>query len=78
MAVLTLRKLDSAPLYTSGQDVKISRRAVKATVVATSLCAGQDWLLKGLFSAASLGLPQFEIPPRGPTFIEGMETQHSL
>lgn len=78
MAVLTLRRLDAQPLFRSGQDVKISRRAVKSTVIATSLCARHDLLLKGLFSIASLGLPQLDIPPKGPTFIEGMEAQHSL
>ncbi|MGD9603033.1 MAG: phytoene/squalene synthase family protein [Gammaproteobacteria bacterium] len=78
MAVLTLRRLDANPLFTSGQEVKISRRAVKSTVVATSLCVRRDWALRGLFNTASFGLPRLRVMPKGPTFIEGMEAQHSL
>lgn len=78
MAVLTLRKLDQHPDFVDGQQVKISRRAVKATVLATSACAAQDSLLRGLFAVAALGLPHHRVIPRGPTFIEGMEALHIL
>ena len=78
MAVLTLRKINAEPLFISSQDVKISRLQVKSTVVATSLCARHDGLLKLMFNTASKGLPKFEITPRGPTYIEGMEAQHTL
>lgn len=78
MAVLTLRKINSQPLFSNAQDVKISRRAVQATVLATSLGARHNFLLRTLFNTASLGLPQHQISAKGPTFIEGMEAQHSL
>jgi farnesyl-diphosphate farnesyltransferase len=58
MAVLTLRKLDAKRDFADGQQVKISRKAVKATVVATNLLVSSDWLLTGLFKLASAGLPQ--------------------
>jgi farnesyl-diphosphate farnesyltransferase len=77
MAVLTLRKINAEPLFINAQDVKISRRAVKSTVVATSVCARHGMLLKVLFNTASTGLPQYAIAARGPTYIEGMEEQHS-
>lgn len=77
MAVLTLRRIHAQPNFRSGQDVKISRRAVKATVVTTSLLAGNDLLLRGLFALAARDLPKFAVPAQGPTFIEGMEARHS-
>ena len=58
MAVLTLRKIDRNRGFTSGQEVKISRRSVKATIIATRLSVGSDRLLKWLFSLAALGLPR--------------------
>ena len=61
MAVLTLRKLDAQRDFASGQQVKISRRAVKATVVTTNLLVSSDWLLNGLFALTSAGLPQRRI-----------------
>jgi farnesyl-diphosphate farnesyltransferase len=78
MAILTLRKLDQHPDFVDGQQVKISRRAVKATVLATSALAAQDSLLRGLFAFSALGLPRRPVMARGPTFIEGMEAQHAL
>lgn len=78
MAVLTLRKINRNPCFASGELVKISRRSVKLTVAATTLAAGSDGALRGLFALSSFGLPQARIPARGPTFIEGMETQHSV
>jgi farnesyl-diphosphate farnesyltransferase len=77
MAVLTLRKIHARPLYHSGQDVKITRRAVKTTVITTSLLASQDLLLRGLFEVISRALPQLAVAAQGPTFIEGMEARHS-
>lgn len=61
MAVLTLRKLNARRDFANGQEVKISRNAVKATVVATNLLVGSDRLLELLFAGVSLGLPQRHI-----------------
>ena len=62
MAVLTLRKLDAKRDFADGQQVKISRKAVKTTVLATNLLVSSDSLLTGLFKLASAGLPQRSIP----------------
>ena len=61
MAVLTLRKLHAERDFADAQQVKISRQAVKATVVTTNLLVSSDWLLNGLFALASTGLPQRHI-----------------
>ena len=57
MAVLTLRKLYRHPDFSSGDEVKISRRSVQATVIASRLAAGHDPAIRTLFRAAALGLP---------------------
>jgi farnesyl-diphosphate farnesyltransferase len=61
MAVLTLKKLNRHPEFRSGQEVKISRRSVKATVALTSLFAGSDRTLRWLFAATSRDLPALDI-----------------
>ncbi len=49
MAVLTLRKIDKRRDFRSGQDVKITRRSVKATVAVSRASASHDALLRALF-----------------------------
>lgn len=67
MAVLTLRKLNAHPGFSDGQQVKISRRAVKLTVATTSLLVRRDSALRMLLAATSTGLPQNRIaPPPAP------------
>ena len=66
MAVLTLRKLNANRNYRDGNEVKISRRAVKATVATTTLTARSNLALRGLFAACSLGLPQQRVEARLP------------
>jgi farnesyl-diphosphate farnesyltransferase len=63
MAVLTLRKIDHNPGFASGQEVKISRRSVRATIVVTRLSVGSNLLLKVLFNLAAFGLPRPATPP---------------
>jgi farnesyl-diphosphate farnesyltransferase len=58
MAVLTLRKISANRTFTSGNQVKISRRAVKATILATQLAVGSDTMPKWLFNMSALGLPR--------------------
>lgn len=58
MAVLTLRKINQHRNYTSGQQVKISRRSVKATILFTNLFTHSDPMLKLLFSLTARGLPK--------------------
>jgi farnesyl-diphosphate farnesyltransferase len=57
LAVLSLKKVYHNPDFLGGQSVKVSRNAVKATVVATSLAVRQDWALRRLMAWASSGLP---------------------
>jgi len=57
MAVMTLRKLHSHPGYAAGDDVKISRRTVRATVAYTSAIVRWDTLLRGSLAAFARPLP---------------------
>ena len=57
MAVLTLRKINAHRHFVSGDQVKISRRQVRATIVCANLLTRHDRLLKGLFSIAASTLP---------------------
>ena len=57
MAVLTLRKINNHRRFTAGEQVKISRRSVTATVTLTSQVAGNDTLLRLLFGFAASRLP---------------------
>ena len=61
MAVLTLRKINKQPSFSSGDDVKISRRAVKYTIATTNALVSSDLLLRKLFRIAAIGLPQQNI-----------------
>ncbi len=56
MAVLTLRKIKSNLEFSESDEVKISRRAVKATVFASRITGRNDTGLKLLFSICSIGL----------------------
>lgn len=57
MAILTLRKIRRHPDFETGEEVKISRRSVRATVVASRLAAGNDRAIRMLFGLAASGLP---------------------
>jgi len=58
MAMLTLRKINNHRDFTSGQQVKITRRSVKVTVLASRLSVSHDRLLIVLFHLAGLSLPR--------------------
>jgi len=62
MAVLTLRKINANRAFTSGREVKISRRSVKATVLITNMITRSDRLLKILFNFTANPLPVHEVP----------------
>lgn len=57
LAVLTLRKIHANPGFTSGDQVKVSRRTVKATVLTTNLLLRSDRSLRLLFEFSAGGLP---------------------
>lgn len=65
MAVLTLDKVHRHLDFTDGSQVKISRRAVRATIAATHLAVGRDLLLKTLFRLAAARLPEPVPQPGG-------------
>ncbi len=57
LAVLTLRNIYRNPGYTDGNQVKVSRRAVKATVFVCNIALYSNAGLKVLFALATRGLP---------------------
>jgi farnesyl-diphosphate farnesyltransferase len=61
MAMLTLRKINNNPGYDNGEQVKISRNSVKATVAVTTLTVKQDAVLKVLFRILGKRLPHSKI-----------------
>ncbi|MEQ8290408.1 MAG: phytoene/squalene synthase family protein [Gammaproteobacteria bacterium] len=58
MAVLTLDKIRQQPDFTSGNQVKITRRSVKGTVFMTSLFVKQDRILRLMFDFHGRNLPK--------------------
>jgi farnesyl-diphosphate farnesyltransferase len=61
MAVLTLNNLNKQRDYSSGAQIKISRRSVRATVFFTSLFVRQDRILRLFFDLMSRNLPVSDI-----------------
>ncbi|MGA2188238.1 MAG: phytoene/squalene synthase family protein [Steroidobacteraceae bacterium] len=61
LAVLTLQKINRNPRFTTGAQVKVSRRAVALTRSLTDIARHSDWMLRGLFAFAARGLPLAEI-----------------
>jgi farnesyl-diphosphate farnesyltransferase len=57
LAVLTLRKIHRHPTFRSGNEVKVSRRTVKATVLTTNLTLMSNRALRLIFARAADGLP---------------------
>jgi len=57
MAVLTLRRINERRDFTTGREVKISRRSVRFTVAALRLTATRNTLVRLLFYLAGMGLP---------------------
>lgn len=57
LAVLTLRRIHGRLDFTSGQQVKISRRSVRAATLVTNLSVGHDALLRVLFELFTRRLP---------------------
>jgi len=57
LAVLTLRKIHKHPTFRSGNEVKVSRRTVKATVLTTNLTLMSNRALRLMFARAADGLP---------------------
>jgi len=64
MAVLTLRRIHANPTFTSGSQVKISRRSVKAVILASNASVRSDTALRLLFETFTRSLPVAENPPK--------------
>jgi farnesyl-diphosphate farnesyltransferase len=62
MAVLTLRKIAHNPDFTESTQVKITRRAVKTTILTSRVLRSSDAGLKAAFALASRGLPESARP----------------
>jgi farnesyl-diphosphate farnesyltransferase len=60
LAVSTLRKIDADPLFTSGDQVKVSRRRVAAIVATSNVVIRSNRGLGAVFNAAARGLPLAE------------------
>lgn len=58
MAVLTLQRVHATPAFRSGQDVKISRRSVRAVTAVSSALVRSNLALKLLFQGLTRGLPR--------------------
>ena len=58
MAVLTLRKINANLYFAKSSDVKITRRAVKATIFTSKLTRRSNLLLRTVFNLAGKGLPE--------------------
>ncbi|MFK8016688.1 MAG: phytoene/squalene synthase family protein [Gammaproteobacteria bacterium] len=57
LAVLTLRKIAHDPDYTSGQQVKVSRRAVRATILMSNFAGRSNRVIGGVFNWLARDLP---------------------
>lgn len=57
MAILTLRKINNHRAFTSGNEVKITRGSVRATIISANLLTRHDFLLRWLFNRLAAGLP---------------------
>ena len=80
MAVLTLRRIHAAPAFRSGDEVKISRRSVRAVATVSSALARSNLALSLLFRALTRRLPpavapaadasrtKVDLPPAEPAF----------
>jgi farnesyl-diphosphate farnesyltransferase len=57
LAVLTLRKIERNPRFTSGSQVKVKRSTVAMVRLLTDVAGRSDWMLRRLFAQAARGLP---------------------
>ncbi len=63
LALLTLRRIERTPGFTSGTQVKISHAAVGLTTMLSNVSVRNDWLLRRLFAMAATGLPLARLGP---------------
>ena len=78
MALLTLRKIHRNPGFSSGREVKISRRSVMTTVALTKTFVSNDRWLRRLFNIAAAGLPPAQFPEPADPALWRRNTEHAL
>jgi farnesyl-diphosphate farnesyltransferase len=61
MAVFTLMNINKRPDFSSGSEVKISRRTLRAILLVADTSLRNNYLLKGLFRMATWSLPKNEM-----------------
>ncbi len=67
MAILTLRRILKQRDFCSGQQVKISRRSVKATILVSNFVTSSDTSLRALFYLLTRALPPEKMLPLAPS-----------
>lgn len=67
MAVLTLRRINARRDFTTGAQVKISRRSVHGTILVSNALTDHDMLLRIVFQLATSGLPVEKLDGRHAT-----------
>jgi farnesyl-diphosphate farnesyltransferase len=75
MALLTLLKINRHRDFSCARQVKISRRQVKATVVATELVVGSNRRARWLFDRVARELPQL---PENSTATDPAPASHKV
>jgi farnesyl-diphosphate farnesyltransferase len=60
LAVLTLRKIYRRPFFTAGHEVKVSRRAVRGTILLSNLAGGSNRIIERVFDWFAADLPAAE------------------
>lgn len=63
LALLTLRRIEGNLTYSVGAQVKISRRAVKWSVIGVRALGRSNFVLRTVFRALTRNLPQYAEPP---------------
>ena len=57
LAVLTLRKIEANPGFSTGSQVKVTRSTVRMTLLLTNVAVSNDWMLRRMFALAANGVP---------------------
>ena len=73
LAVLTLRNIHNRPHFATGQEVKVSRRALRGVIATSYALAGSNRALSLAFSFSAHGLPRFEAS-RAQVYMTGAES----
>lgn len=73
LAILTLRNIHRRPGFTSGQDVKVSRRALRGVIATSSVLANSNRALSLAFSLSAYGLPRCR-KSCGNTYLSGVQS----